>query len=380
MTLLLGAALGSTLAEHSKFDRKHYFYPDLPKGYQITQYDFPLCAGGRLQTPQGEVRLRRVHLEEDTARNLHRTSANGTRKSLIDFNRSGVPLLELVTEPDISSPEHAREFGKTLRSLVRYLGLSNADLERGEMRLEPSISLSKDGRLPPYKVEIKNINSFGFLEKAIRYEMERQSELLDEGVTPAQETRGWNETKGITMSQRTKENAEDYRYFPDPDIPPLSLREVCTRVAASLPELPAAKVIRWEKTYGIEQRFGIFFCEEQKAAEKWDALFGKLREADVPIHECVKDIANKKAAFTYETPVKEIEAFYRAKKADVPSAGEITGAVARVIAGQAKAASDYRAGNENALKFLMGQVFKELKTKSGAESIREELIKALRKG
>ena len=219
-TILLGLALHSQIAKVSKFDRKHYFYPDLPKGYQISQYDQPLCIGGYLDTSFGRVNLTRIHLEEDTAKLQHAT-VNGQSVSLIDFNRSSVPLMEIVTEPDIKSPEMAKEFLKGLRDIIRALGIADCDMEKGGMRLEANISLTKDGTLPHYKVEVKNINSFRFFANSLDYEFQRQSEILDKGEIPAQETRGYRSTSNLTVSQRTKEDAADYRYFPDPDIPPL---------------------------------------------------------------------------------------------------------------------------------------------------------------
>ena len=378
-TVRLGLALGCSINRHSRFDRKHYRYPDLPKGYQITQYELPFCYGSSLQTSEGPVRLRRIHLEEDTAKLLH--AKNKGEESRIDFNRGGVPLMELVTEPDIVSSAQAKEFGKKLRNIILYLGISDADLERGNMRLEASVSLRKEGEtaLPSYKVELKNINSFGFMEKAIQFEIKRQTALLEHGEQPAQETRGWHEQTGETVLQRSKENAEDYRYFPDPDIPLIELsEELISKLKADIPELQSAKVERWKKEYGIEERYGTLLSEERTEADMWEALFIVLKKDGISVADFVKDVSNKKTLFTAVSSVADIRAHYLAKKsADAPSPEKIAEAVALVISENAKAVADYKAGSEKAIMFLLGQAFKKLQTKLGADLIREEFLKQL---
>jgi len=233
--LKVGVALGGTIADYTEFDRKNYFYPDIPKGYQISQYAYPLVSGGALNG----VAITRVHLEEDTARSQH-----AGNHSLVDFNRAGVPLMELVTEPVIHSAKEAGDFGRELQLLLRTLGVSNADMEKGHMRLEANISVSKDGTLGT-KTEVKNINSFSYAEKAIDYEIKRQIEVLESGGEVVQETRGWNDAKGETFSQRKKESSHDYRYFPEPDLPKLKISEIPEFSAEALkkemPELP------WER-------------------------------------------------------------------------------------------------------------------------------------
>ncbi|MCK4520536.1 Asp-tRNA(Asn)/Glu-tRNA(Gln) amidotransferase subunit GatB [Candidatus Parcubacteria bacterium] len=215
-----GLALNCQIPESSKFDRKNYFYPDLPKAYQISQFYSPLCRNGALEINNKRIKIREIHLEEDTARLIHPSKAD---YSLVDFNRAGVPLMELVTDPDIHSAREARRFAQELQMILRYLDVSDADMEKGEMRVEANISLGKDKKLGT-KVEIKNLNSFRAVEKGIDYEIKRQGEILKTGKKIIQETRGWHDTKQITISQREKEEAHDYRYFPEPDLPMLCFK------------------------------------------------------------------------------------------------------------------------------------------------------------
>ena len=255
-TLMCGKAINGKLAEHSQFDRKNYFYPDLPKGYQISQYKFPLVEGGELNG----VNITRIHLEEDTGRLIH---AKDETSSLVDFNRAGVPLMELVTEPDISSGEQARKFAEELQLILRYLDISDADMEKGQMRVEVNISLAvkpPSGGLTAKlgtKVEIKNLNSFRSVERSVNYEIERQTALLETGEKIVHETRGWDEDKQKTFSQREKEMAHDYRYFSEPDLPPLKISEL--NFDLTLPELPSEKRKRFKEKYGLkEEQIEIF--------------------------------------------------------------------------------------------------------------------------
>ncbi|MFA6353521.1 MAG: Asp-tRNA(Asn)/Glu-tRNA(Gln) amidotransferase subunit GatB [Candidatus Paceibacterota bacterium] len=249
----VGLAVNGTIADFTEFDRKNYFYPDIPKGYQISQYKYPIVSGGKL----AEMDITRVHLEEDTANNKH----DRGDFSLIDFNRAGVPLMELVTEPHTFSnaeeaAKKATKFAKEFQLILWYLGVSEANMEKGEMRVEANISISADPKILGTKVEVKNLNSFRSVERAIKYEIDRMTKLLEEGKGSeiVQETRGWDDSKQKTFSQRTKEGSADYRYFPDPDLPKLKLHEAfdLEKMKKELPELPAEKRVRYQKDFVIK--------------------------------------------------------------------------------------------------------------------------------
>ena len=256
--LRVALALECEIAPLSIFARKNYFYPDLPKGYQISQYEQPLARGGRLviQTSLGErtIRVRRVHLEEDTGKLTH-ISGDGGAYSLIDLNRAGVPLLEIVSEPDLRSAEEVRAFATGLRAILRYLGVNSGEMQKGVMRIEPNVSVRPAGSQEfGTRTEIKNLNSFRALERSVAFEIERQSKLLNGGAPVVQQTMGWDENRQVTVPQRGKEEAHDYRYFPEPDLPPLAIDPAwLDEIRLSLPELPAEKRKRFEGDYGLER-------------------------------------------------------------------------------------------------------------------------------
>ncbi|MDO8654900.1 MAG: Asp-tRNA(Asn)/Glu-tRNA(Gln) amidotransferase subunit GatB [bacterium] len=273
----VGLALNCTIAEHSKFDRKNYFYPDLPKGYQISQYDMPFCKGGFLQVGERRIDITRIHLEEDTARLMH---PEGADRSLVDFNRAGVALMELVTEPVITSAKEASSFAQELQMILRYLEVSDADMERGQMRVEANISIRKEGESAlGTKVEVKNLNSFRSVEQAIIFESQRQERVLVSGAKVVQETRGWDDKKGETYSQREKEEAHDYRYFPEPDIPLLSFSaEEIARLRADIPELPQARRVRLMEEYSLPLKEASFLVQERELGDYYEKTASEFKE------------------------------------------------------------------------------------------------------
>jgi aspartyl-tRNA(Asn)/glutamyl-tRNA(Gln) amidotransferase subunit B len=284
--ILTGLALHCEIPAFSKLDRKNYFYPDLPKGYQISQYDLPLCLNGTLEfVSQGDARragITRVHIEEDTGRLVHRTDAAGAEVSLIDLNRSGVPLMEIVGEPDLRSPDEARDYLMALRQILRYIGVSTGNMEEGAFRCDANISVRERGGPLGAKVEVKNMNSFRAVERALRYEQARQIAALRSGQRIEQETRGWVEDRGVTVSQRTKEQAHDYRYFPEPDLPPLAVsREMVAGVRARLPELPEQRRMRLVQEYGIGSAEAAILTSEREVADLFEAV-ANGRDPDRP--------------------------------------------------------------------------------------------------
>jgi aspartyl-tRNA(Asn)/glutamyl-tRNA(Gln) amidotransferase subunit B len=275
--ILTGIALNCTIPPFCKLDRKNYFYPDLPKGYQISQFDLPLAVDGHLEfVSGGETRragITRVHVEEDTGRLVHRTGEDGVEVSLVDLNRSGVPLMEIVGEPHLRSPEEARDYLTALRQILRYIGVSTGNMEEGAFRCDANVSVRKiDGPLGA-KVEVKNMNSFRAVERALRFEQNRQLEVIRRGGRVEQETRGWVEDRGVTVAQRTKEQAHDYRYFPEPDLPPLEIsQEMVAALKARLPELPAQRRARLAEQYGIGESEAALLTAEREVADFYESV------------------------------------------------------------------------------------------------------------
>ena len=382
-TIKLGLAFGCKVNGFSKFDRKHYFYPDLPKGYQISQYDLPLCGNGR----GGTIRVRRIHLEEDTAKLVHQT-IDGKKISLIDFNRSGVALVELVTEPDFSSGKEVIDFLKEVQVIVRYLGISNADMEKGSMRLEANVSVATDNKQPTtnnppdYKVELKNINSFRFVKNAIDYEIERQTKILQKGEIPVQETRGYDENKGTTFSQRTKEEAQDYRYFPEPDIPPIKIIDKnIKRLRDLLPELPNEKRQRFIKDYHLPKDYIEILVASQELAMYFEKAVGISSSSSTSISaKTLADmIVNKKLNEEYSEPAGLVKKIIELTKVEYASDAQTDEAIETVLKENPKAVGDYKKGKGEVIGFLIGMVQKKLQGKGNPKFISEVLLKYMQK-
>ena len=391
----IGSALRGELADYSEFDRKSYFYPDIPKGYQISQYGHPLVRGGSLKG----VSITRIHLEEDTARSQHSGD-----KSLVDFNRAGVPLMELVTEPQIRSAAEAGAFARELQLLLRYVGAGEANMEKGEMRVEANISMGENGKIGT-KVEIKNLNSFRSVERAILYEIERQNGLLEHGEKVEQETRGWDDTTQKTFSQRKKESSQDYRYFPDPDLPYLRISEIPEFRNIDLPEMP------WERhgrylALGLKKEDADMFVAQQEAGWLFDTATKHLAKDDPRIMLIANYVANDLAGkwrnieptalavlieFVYEKKISSRgakDALAEAisggglskvaeKYLQQSDEGELANIAKKTVAAYPKVAGDYKAGKETALQFLVGQGMKESGGSANPQALREAIQKIL---
>ncbi|OGZ64567.1 MAG: glutaminyl-tRNA synthase (glutamine-hydrolyzing) subunit B [Candidatus Staskawiczbacteria bacterium RIFCSPLOWO2_01_FULL_40_39] len=419
-----GLALNCKIAEDSKFDRKNYFYPDLPKGYQISQYDQPLCEKGYLEIDGRKIGITRIHLEEDTGSLLH---PEGADYSLVNLNRAGVPLMELVTEPDITSGSEAKKFAEQLQLIFRYLGVSDADMEKGLMRVEVNISVSR-GKTLGTKVEIKNLNSFRVVQKAIDFEISRQTELLENGGKVVQETRGWHDKKEITFSQREKESAHDYRYFPEPDLPALHFtKEFIKAVKAEIPELPEEKSRRFSKEYGLDETSITVFIMQKDLSEYFEKVVSEFDEwlsveraqhnkqlyrlvanyliSDVNGLLAGKEFIEKDFKITPENFAEFIKMIYKQeisskvakmvlaemyntgvdpssivdenKWGQMSDSGELEKIIQEVIVKNQKAVADYKSGNKNAIQFLSGQVMAATRGTANPQSVQEVLKKLL---
>ncbi|MGH7609852.1 MAG: Asp-tRNA(Asn)/Glu-tRNA(Gln) amidotransferase subunit GatB [Candidatus Dormibacteria bacterium] len=399
LTILTALALNCQIPEYTKFDRKNYFYPDLPKGYQISQYDLPLSLRGSLEFEVGDevhrAAITRVHLEEDTGTLHHAGEIHSSTFSLVDLNRAGVPLMEIVGEPDLRSPAQARAYLFTLRQTLVYIGVNDGNMEQGSLRCDANISLRRPGATQlGVKVEVKNMNSFRSVQRALEYELRRQQEILDGDRTVAQETRGWSELEQRTVSQRSKEDAQEYRYFPEPDLPPLVITaEQVEEVRASLPELPAARRARLRGDHGLSVETARLLTERPgdadyfeelvrsgvgaQVAANWQlgelqglcnaagvaiaqapvgagALAGllKLVEAQSVTARVAKDLLAQAFA-SGRAPLDLLEG---QELGQVDDRAELVRMVDEALDEQAKAAADYRAGNARALDRLKGTV------------------------
>ena len=418
--LLVGLAAHGKLADFTEFDRKNYFYPDIPKGYQISQYKHPLVHGGSI----GGVALTRIHLEEDTARSIHDTSD----ASLIDFNRAGVPLMELVTEPVIHSSQEAMNFAKELQLILQYLDVSDANMEKGQMRVEVNISLSKTSILGT-KVEIKNINSFRATGKAIDFEWKRQTKLLEKGEKITQETRGWDENKEVTFSQRPKESAHDYRYFPDPDLPKLNLSEIAEfqpeELKKSLKELPSEKRERLKKSFGLKSEDVETYINNKEAGNFFDSVAKLLlqlgkeeggRRIKLASNYITSDLVGLSKNAGVEFSIGKVTPETFAKLISITTEGALSSRGAKdtlkvmfeiggdpeiiakekeliqksdteetkklaekIIEENPEAVKEYKSGKESLLQFFIGQGMKVTKGSINPEMLKSAILESLKK-
>jgi aspartyl-tRNA(Asn)/glutamyl-tRNA(Gln) amidotransferase subunit B len=417
--LVAGLAIGAEIPAAPRWDRKNYFYPDLPKGYQISQYELPLASRGSLtfSTSEGPftVGITRAHLEEDTAKLVHASGPDGSRVSLVDFNRSGTPLMEIVTDPDVRTAEQARRYAEELQLLLRAIGASDADMERGQMRVEANVSLRPRGTEAfGTRVEIKNMNSFRSVERAIAHEIERQAATLDAGDALVQETRGWNEDRGETYRMRVKETSDDYRYFPEPDLPPLHLDPAwLDRLRSALPELPAARRERYQASIGLSAYDATVLVGDPGATRLFESTLAadpgldpkqvanwvtgeylRLRnQAAAPIEVVPTELATlirlvgdgaisranarevldlHVASGDPTTSIVEARGFHQ-----ISDAGALGAAVDEVVAANPAAVADYKAGKTEVVGFFVGQVMKATRGQANAAvvqaAVRERL-------
>lgn len=419
-TIRTGLAMNCKISSYSRFARKNYFYPDLPKGYQISQYELPICEHGYVDIiVDGEKRrigITRIHVEEDAGKNIHESALGGGNYSFVDLNRAGVPLMEIVSEPDIKTPGEASEYMKKLRTILRYLGVCDGNMEQGSLRCDANVSIRPVGRKEfGTRAEVKNINSFKFVEKALEYEIKRQVKVIEEGGKIIQETRLWDSNRGITESMRGKEEAHDYRYFPEPDLVPIMATEDwINEIKASLPELPDAKMERFITVYGLPEYDADLLTSERatadwfedavkaggqaKAVSNWmmGELTKLLNDENKTLEECLlrpEQLAEMIRLIDDGTISGKIaktvfEEMYRTGKSageivreksltQISDTGAIEKAVEEVIAKSPKEVERFRGGDEKLMSFFVGQVMKATKGKANPQMVNELLKKKL---
>jgi len=419
LCILMGLATNCVIDDEIYFDRKHYFYPDLPKGYQISQYKRPICSNGKVELSNSTVEIERIHQEEDVAKSTHHIeSGTGLDYSLIDYNKSGVPLIEIVTKPCINSSEEAKEYATRIRQIARYLNISDADMEKGQMRCEPNISIQEKGKwqykdgmivavgdyeLNP-KVEIKNIGSITAVEKSIQYEFDRLVEALENGEEIVQQTRGWNADRGITEFQRSKETADDYRYMAEPDIPVIEISDDdISRISEELVELPNEKIERYKKEFKLSNYDAEVLSAEREVAEVFDKLVEKLDkeinnlsasaklasncitgpnlvEWNLALHrdEITKNKAEEllRKSLDEKEDLSELLDTFREKAQK--SSSTLDDTVKEVIEENKEAVTDYKGGKKASIGFLIGQVMQKTNGTADPNEARSILIKELK--
>lgn len=380
--IMIAQALNCEINTFSKFDRKNYFYPDLSKGFQISQYDLPFGKNGSITLKSGrKIGITRVHMEEDTGKLTHQ-DVDGVKTSLIDFNRAGLPLVEVVTEPDFHSSEDVTEYLQSLQQIVRYLDVSNADMEKGDMRLEPNISLQKESEtsLPPYKVEVKNINSFRFVAKAIEFELVRQKEILESGSIPTQETRGWSEAKNETYSQRIKEEANDYRYFPEPDIPPIiHSDEAISSILSKVPELSEKRSSRFMSEYSLTQYDAEILTRDRSLADYFEDTVSLGSTENITPKQIANMIINQKIDHSSLSQAALIDKIKTENKVDTLDQAELSSIIEKVLIENERAVIDYKSGKESVIMFLVGQCMRHIGRKVDVALVKTALEQALQK-
>ena len=416
--ILTGLALNCEIARHSKFDRKQYFYPDLPKNYQVSQFDMPVCKNGYIEINGRVIRINRAHLEEDAGKLVHAGAAGlaGSTYSLVDYNRTGVPLLEIVSEPDINSPEEARNYVEELRNIVRYLGVCDGNLEEGSLRCDANVSIRPVGQKElGVKAEIKNMNSFKALQRALEYEVERQVELIESGGKVVQETRLWKEDEGITISMRSKEEAHDYRYFPEPDLVPMEIdADWVHRIRETMTELPAQKRVRYIYELGLSDYDANVLVNSMEMAFFLDKVIDLKANVKSAVNWLMGDITaylneNKttidKTELTPESLAEMIDLIDKgiisnniAKKLIIPllekggsakkmveeqgmslisDEGALKETIKKILEANQGEVEKYKSGKPQLFGFFVGQIMKETKGRANPEAVNKLLKEEL---